>query len=320
MKAYKGFNRDMTCRGFQFEEGKTYEHQGDVKLCESGFHACQDPMDCLRYYDPRTSVYHEVEIDGVSGEPKEDTKVVGKKIRIGERMSIKSIVKASIEYVFAVCKNAENRDYASGDWSTQATSGYMSRQAASGEWSRQAASGHGSSQAASGDWSRQAASGDGSRQAASGDWSRQAASGDESSQVASGDGSRQAASGDGSSQAASGVGSRQAACGNWSTQAASGNWSTQATSGYMSRQVASGDGSRQAATGDWNSQETTGKNCVMMSAGDGGAAKGKIGSWIVLTEWEQGVPNVIARRIDGKEVKEDVWYTLKNGKFAEVES
>ena len=284
MKAYKGFNRDMTCRGFQFEEGKTYEHQGDVKLCESGFHACQDPMDCLRYYDPRTSVYHEVEIDGVSGEPKEDTKVVGKKIRIGERMTIKSIVKASIEYVFAVCKNAENRDYASGDWS---------RQAASGDWSRQAASG---------------------------DWSRQAASGDESSQVASGDGSRQAASGDASSQAASGVGSRQAACGNWSTQAASGNWSTQATSGYMSRQVASGDGSRQAATGDWNSQETTGKNCVMMSAGDGGAAKGKIGSWIVLTEWEQGVPNVIARRIDGKEVKEDVWYTLKNGKFAEIES
>ena len=284
MKAYKGFNRDMTCRGFQFEEGKTYEHQGDVKLCESGFHVCQDPMDCLRYYDPRTSVYHEVEIDGVSGEPKEDTKVVGKKIRIGERMSIKSIVKASIEYVFAVCKNAENRDYASGDWSTQATSGYMSRQATSGYMSRQAASG---------EWSRQAASGHGSSQAASGD---------------------------ASSQAASGVGSRQAACGNWSTQAASGNWSTQATSGYMSRQVASGDGSRQAATGDWNSQETTGKNCVMMSAGDGGAAKGKIGSWIVLTEWEQGVPNVIARRIDGEEVKEDVWYTLKNGKFAEIES
>ena len=58
----------------------------------------------------------------------------------------------------------------------------------------------------------------------------------------------------------------------------------------------------------------------MMSAGNGGRAKGKIGSWIVLTEWEQGVPNVVARRIDGKEVKEDVWYTLKDGKFAEVES
>ena len=239
MKAYKGFNRDMTCRGYQFEEGKIYEHQGDVKLCESGFHACEDPMDCLRYYDPCTSVYHEVEIDGVSDERKEDTKVVGKKIRIGARMAIKSIVKASIEFAFASCKNVENGDYASGGWS---------RQAASGHWSRQVASGHGSSQ------------------------------------VASGHGSRQVASGDSSSQAAS---------------------------GYGSCQVASGYGSR---------QETTRKNCVMMSAGYAGKAKGKIGSWIVLTEWKKGVPNVVARRIDGEEVKEDVWYTLKNGKFVEVES
>ena len=257
MKAYKGFNRDMTCRGSQFEEGKTYEHQGDVKLCESGFHACEDPMDCLRYYDPCTSVYHEVEIDGVSDERKEDTKVVGKKIRIGERMSIKSIVKASIEFAFASCKNAENGDY---------TTGYWSRQAASGDWSRQAATGDRSSQAASGNWSSQAASGN---------WSSQVASGAGSSQVASGD------------------------------------WSSQAATGY---------GSRQAASGAESSQETTGKNCVMMSAGNGGRAKGKIGSWIVLTEWKKGVPNVVAKRIDGEEIKEDVWYTLKNGKFAEVES
>ena len=58
----------------------------------------------------------------------------------------------------------------------------------------------------------------------------------------------------------------------------------------------------------------------MMSAGNSGRAKGKIGSWIVLTEWENGVPNVVARRIDGEEVKEDVWYALKDGKFVEVES
>ena len=266
MKAYKGFNRDMTCLGFQFEEGKTYTHQGDVKLCESGFHACEDPMDCLRYYDPCTSVYHEVEIDDVSDERQDDTKIVGKKIRIGARMTIESIVKASIELAFASCKNTENGDYATGDWSRQAASGYWSRQAASGYGSRQAASGYGSSQAASGDWS---------------------------------------------SQAASGYGSCQAASGYGSCQAASGDWSSQAASGY---------GSRQAASGDWSSQETTGKSCVMMSAGNGGKAKGKIGSWIVLTEWEQGVPNVIARRIDGEEVKEDVWYTLKNGKFVEIES
>lgn len=284
MKAYKGFNRDMTCSGYQFEEGKTYEHQGDVKLCESGFHAYEDPMDCLRYYDPCTSVYHEVEIDGVSDERKEDTKIVGKKIRIGARMSIKKIVKASIDFSFASCKNAENGDYISGEKSSQAASEYSSCQVATGGWSHQTASG---------DWSRQAAIGCCSRQDTSGDWSRQVASGDWS---------------------------HQAAIGYCSCQASSGRRSRQASTDDCSRQAASGDESSQAASGDESRQETTGKSCVMMSAGNGGRAKGKIGSWIVLTEWEKGVPNVVARRIDGEEVKEDVWYTLKNGEFAEVES
>lgn len=265
MKAYKGFSRDMTCRGYQFAEGETYEHEGDVKLCKRGFHACQDPMDCLRYYDPCTSVYHKVEIDGVSDEREGDTKVVGKKIRIGARIGIAEMVKASVDLTFAACRDAENAD------------------AASGRESRQAASGYGIHQAASGDYSIQAARGNYNSQAASGDVSRQAASGSESSQVA---------------------------CGSMSIQAASGDGSRQAASGSMSIQ---------AASGDWSRQETTGKNCVMMSAGNGGRARGKIGSWIVLTEWVYGVPNVVAKRIDGEEIKKDTWYMAKGGKLVEAE-
>ena len=283
MKAYKGFDKNMRCRGYQFAEGETYEHEGDVNLCESGFHACEDPVDCLLYYNPCTSVYHEVELEGVSDERGDDTKIVCKKIRIGARIGIAEMVKASVDLTFAACRDTENADAASGEWS---------RQAASGEWSRQAASGYGSSQAASGEWSRQAASGHNSRQAASGDYSIQAASGHNSSQAASGGGSR---------------------------QAASGNNSRQAASGNNSSQAASGGGSRQAASGYGSSQETTGKNCVMMSAGDGGRARGKIGSWIVLTEWVDGVPDVVAMRIDGQKIKEDTWYMAKGGKLVEAE-
>ena len=295
MKAYKGFKKDMTCRGFQFEEGKAY-HADTAVLCHCGFHACLDPLDCLRYYDPCDSVYHEVEIDNVSEQREDDTKVVAKDIKIGSRISIKDIVKESIDFTFSNVQKENNTDCASG---------HSSSQAASGDSSIQAASGNSSSQAASGNFSSQAASGHSSRQAASGYSSRQVASGDSSSQAASGYSSRQAASGDSSRQAASGYSSRQAA------------------SGDSSRQAASGDSSRQAASGDSSRQETIGKNCVMMSAGNEGQAKGKIGSWIVLTEWKsrgnESIPTVVAKRIDGTEVKEDTWYTLKNGEFVEVE-
>ena len=101
MKAYKGFNADMTCCGFQFEEGKTYEHDGEVKLCESGFHACEDPLDIFGYYAPSGSEFHEVELEGVSDERKDDTKVVAKKITIGARLGIDKIIKACVEFRFS---------------------------------------------------------------------------------------------------------------------------------------------------------------------------------------------------------------------------
>lgn len=59
IKSYKGFNKDMTCRGFQYEEGKEYE-EPSVEICDHGFHACEYPLDCLGYYSPNKSVYHEV--------------------------------------------------------------------------------------------------------------------------------------------------------------------------------------------------------------------------------------------------------------------
>lgn len=84
MRAYKGFNKDMTCRGFQFEIGETYElPEGETaKLCESGFHACLDVLDCFDYYKPGKSVYCEVDLEGVTDETGSDTKRVGRKITI----------------------------------------------------------------------------------------------------------------------------------------------------------------------------------------------------------------------------------------------
>lgn len=99
MKAYKGFNCNMTCRGFQFEEGKEYEQDGEIKVCKNGFHACECPMDCFDYYNPSESVYHEVELEGDISKSGDDTKVAAKKIKVGARLNIAGLVKAQFEYV-----------------------------------------------------------------------------------------------------------------------------------------------------------------------------------------------------------------------------
>ena len=80
----------MTCRGFQYKEGETYT-EDKAELCNCGFHACEDPVDCFSYYDPAESVFHEVELDEVSSERESDTKVAAKKIAIGAKVDIASI-------------------------------------------------------------------------------------------------------------------------------------------------------------------------------------------------------------------------------------
>ena len=98
MKAYKGFDKNLKCRGFQYEIGKEYEEDA-AKLCETGFHACGAPLDVFRYYPPSNSRYCEVELDDVSKTTSDDSKRCGKKIKIGAEIGIRGLVKAHFNYV-----------------------------------------------------------------------------------------------------------------------------------------------------------------------------------------------------------------------------
>ena len=135
IKAYKGFNKDMACRDFQYEEGKEYEEER-AEACNCGFHACEHPLDCLRYYDPAHSVYHEVEQSGEISKRSDDTKVASTKIKIGARVSIAGLVQAAIEYTKERVKpEAEaNEDYgassATGNCGASSATGYKGKSAA----------------------------------------------------------------------------------------------------------------------------------------------------------------------------------------------
>ena len=97
IKSYKGFNKDMTCRGKQYEEGKEYEEEC-AEVCEYGMHACEYPLDCFVYYPPGSSVYHVVEQSGEISRHSDDSKVASTKMKIGARLDIRGLVSAAIEY------------------------------------------------------------------------------------------------------------------------------------------------------------------------------------------------------------------------------
>ena len=129
IKSYKGFNKDMTCRGFQYDEGKEYE-ESNALVCENGFHACEYPLDCLGYYSPSESVYHEVEQSGKLSKESGDTKVASTKIKIGAKLSIAGLVEAAIEYTKERVKpEADSDDYkgassATGNCGASSATGY----------------------------------------------------------------------------------------------------------------------------------------------------------------------------------------------------
>ena len=98
MKTYKGFDKDLKCRDFQFEIGKEYEVDGDVSVCKNGFHACAAPLEVFDYYSPVDSRYCEVEQSGQL-DTGDGSKIASKKIKIGAEIGIKGLVEAHIEFI-----------------------------------------------------------------------------------------------------------------------------------------------------------------------------------------------------------------------------
>ena len=148
LKAFKGFDKRLRCRGFQYEVGKEYQ-EPEAELCHKGFHACENPLDTLRYYPPTDSRYCEVEIDDNGQRNSEDSKVCGEKIKIVSEIGLDGVIKAGAQFIFEMCKGSAE-DHASGRMGNAAASGWSGNAAASGERGNAAASGESGNAAASG--------------------------------------------------------------------------------------------------------------------------------------------------------------------------
>ena len=182
MKAFKGFNKDLTCRGYQYEEGKEF-HTERAECCDTGFHACEYPLDCFGYYDPAHSVYHEVELSGEMDKSGDNTKVCATDIKIGARLSIAGLVKMAIDFTMSkVNKEAgsdERHGFASatGYKGASSATGYKGASSATGDYGASSATGDYGASSATGDYGASSATGNCGASSATGNCGASSATG-----------------------------------------------------------------------------------------------------------------------------------------------
>ena len=308
MKAYKGFDKDLKCRDFQYEIGKTYTHNGDVEPCESGFHACEYPLDVFNYYPPAGSRFAEVETSGKIV-PQGD-KICCEKIKVKTELTLGALIQAAVNFTFERAKWTKDSQTKKEKGAASAT-GYFGAASATGLYG--AASATGLCGAASATGNRGAASATGNRGAASATGNRGVASATGLCGAASATGNRGAASATGNR----GVASATGLCG---AASATGLCGAASATGDYGAASATGLCGAASATGNRGAASATGNESIACGLGFQCKAKGAKGCWLVLAErnLDGEILSVKAAKVDGKKIKENTYYQLVNGMFTEA--
>ena len=279
VKSYKGFNKDMTCRGFQYKEGKEYKTSKAV-VCNEGFHACEHPLVCLDYYPPNTSIYHEVEQTGEFSSVfcGRDSKIASTKIKIGAKLSIAGLVQAAID--FTKSKTVTMQD-ATEDYGVSSATGDSGASSATGDYGASSATGYKGASSATGYCGASSATGDYGVSSATGDSGVSSATG--SGGVSSATGYKGASSATGDHGVSSSTGHKGASSADNSTAVAVA-W------GYKSK--AKGCIGAHIVCAEWKYDKFK-------------------SDWFFV-----GAKMSI---VDGVKIKADTYYTLRDGEFVEVE-
>lgn len=317
VKAYKGFDKDLKCRGRQYTEG-VEDHVSDVaRLCKEGVHACERPLDVFEYYDPADSVYHEVELAGVLDEHKEGSKICGTDIKVKGKLDIAGLVKAQIEYTKFHCTNehtAGNHGTATAGNHGIATAGYRGS-ATAGEFGSASVGDRGAASA-----STRGAASVGYCGAASAGYGGAASAGYGGVATAGEFGAATA----GYCGAAS-AGNRGAASVGEFGAASVGEFGT-ATAGYRGSASAGEFGS--ASAGDRGAatsrgKSSVGKNGIACSRSENARVKGGMGAVLVCAQenkYDCGIKTWAAGVVDGVTILPDVWYKADNGKLVPADN
>ena len=334
MKGFKGFEKDFSCGGKQCEENTTYEEYGEGCCYKGVMHFYEDPWEVLNHYDlvdgnGNLSEFAEVEALGQVWNDGE--KRATNKIHVGAKLGLKGFLKACIDFTL----EKTNGTNLSGNSAQIGSSGDSAQIGSSGDSAQIGSSGYSAQIGSSGDSAQIGSSGNYAQIGSSGYYAQIGSSGYSAQIGSSGDSAKIGSSGDsaqiGSSGNSAQIGSsgdsaQIGSSGDSAKIGSSGNSAQIGSSGYSAQIGSSGDSAQIGSSGDYAQINSTGEDAVIMCAGRKSKAKGKKGSWITLAEWvkdeEKGryVPICVkTERVDGEKIKDDTYYTLKNGEFVEVE-
>ena len=164
IKGYKGFDKELKCRNFQYKTNDVFEEEGEIKACSKGFHFCENPLDVFNYYPPSDSRYCEVDGDGKIDKDNNDSKVACSKLHIHTEIGLKGIISAGVKFILDKVDWNNCKETNTGDQSAATNTGY--RSAATNTGDRSAATNTGDLSAATNTGDRSAATNTGDRSAA----------------------------------------------------------------------------------------------------------------------------------------------------------
>ncbi|HAF1406406.1 TPA: hypothetical protein G8M00_005038 [Salmonella enterica] len=320
---FKGFNKDLKCRDFQFEIGKTFHHDGKVEACGSGFHACECPFDVFSYYSPADSRFAETISFGITDREEDgDTKIASASITIKAELTLPQFIQRGIEWIWSKIDKSLEQQIMCGNWSAATNTG--NRSAATNTGNRSAATNTGNWSAATNTGNRSAATNTGNWSAATntGDWSAATNTGNWS--AATNTGNRSAATNTGNRSAATNTGNRSAATntGNRSAATNTGDWSAATNTGDWSAATNTGDWSAATNTGDWSAAEVSGSQSVAAAFGIEGKARASEGGAIVLCYRDEDgeLIHIRASKVGENGIMPNTWYQLnEDGEFVACE-
>ncbi|EJV3903097.1 hypothetical protein OIX66_002312 [Salmonella enterica subsp. enterica serovar Kentucky] len=302
---FKGFNKDLTCRDFQFAIGETFHHDGKVEACGSGFHACECPFDVFSYYPPAESRYAETISFGVIDREEEgDTKIASASITIKSELTLPQFIQRGIEWIWSKIDKSLEQQIMTGNRSAATNTG--DRSAATNTGNRSAATNTGDRSAATNTGYQSAATNTGYRSAATNTGDRSAATNTGNRSAATNTGDRSAATNTGYQSAATNTGYQSAAT----------------NTGYQSAATNTGNRSAATNTGDLSAAEVSGSQSVAASLGIEGKARASEGGAIVLCYRDEDgeLIHIRASKVGENGIMPDIWYQLnEDGEFVECE-